>query len=148
LARELGVVHWKSGAAIEAARQCFADWFENRGGAEAGEVQAAISQVRLFIEQHGDSRFEPIIGTDRVVSNRAGWRSGNGLEREWLIPPETWRAEVALGHDAQFVARVLADRGMLMPGNDGGPTRVMKIHGKPMRVYIVTASILTGTNNE
>jgi uncharacterized protein (DUF927 family) len=146
LARELGVVHWKSGAAIESARQCFADWFKSRGGAEAGEVQAAISQVRLFIEQHGDSRFEPIIGTDRVVSNRAGWRRGDGLEREWLIPPETWK-EVALGHDAQFVARVLADRGMLACGNDG-LARVTKILGKSMRVYVVKASILAGADNE
>ena len=43
LARELGIVHWRANAAVEAAHQCFADWFENRGGAEAGEVQAAIS---------------------------------------------------------------------------------------------------------
>ena len=149
LARELGVVHWKSGAAIEAARQCFADWFENRGGAEAGEVQAAISQVRLFIEQHGDSRFEPTNGAaSRPVNNRAGWYKGDGVHREWLIPPETWKAEVALGHDAQFVARVLADRGMLTRGNDGGLTRVWKIHGKSMRVYVVKASILAGTDNE
>ena len=53
LARELGIVHWKSGTAIEAAHQCFRDWFENRGGAEAGEVQAAISQVRLLSNAMG-----------------------------------------------------------------------------------------------
>jgi putative DNA primase/helicase len=149
LARELGVVHWKAAAAIEAARQCFADWLENRGGAEAGEVQAAISQVRLFIEQHGDSRFEPADAPPpHPVNNRAGWYKGGGVHREWLIPPETWKAEVALGLDPQLVARVLADRGMLIRGNDGGLTRVMKIHGKSMRVYVVKASILAGTDNE
>ena len=31
LAHELGIVHWQPGAAIEAARQCFNDWFETRG---------------------------------------------------------------------------------------------------------------------
>ena len=67
--------------------RCFIDWFDSRGGAEAGEVQAAISQVRLFIERHGDSRFELVGTQDRNVNNRAGWRKGDGAEREWLIPP-------------------------------------------------------------
>jgi putative DNA primase/helicase len=149
LARELGVVHWRTGAAKEAAQQCFADWLENRGGAEAGEVQAAISQVRLFIEQHGDSRFEPADAASlRPVNNRAGWYKGEGEHREWMIPPETWKAEVALGHDPQLVARVLADRGMMAPGNDDAPTRVWKIRGKSQRGYVVKASILAGANNE
>ena len=60
LAREFGIVPWKEGEALEAATRCFNDWFDNRGGKEAGEVHAAISQVRLFIEQHGDARFEPL----------------------------------------------------------------------------------------
>jgi putative DNA primase/helicase len=149
LARELGVVHWKKGAAMEAAGQCFADWFENRGGAEAGEVQAVIAQVRLFVEQHGDSRFEPTDkSSERPVNKRAGWYKGEGEHREWLIPPETWKAEVARGHDPQFAARVLSGRGMLISGNDGGLTRVWKIQGKSQRGYVVTASILAGADNE
>jgi hypothetical protein len=56
------------GGALEAAGRCFHDWFEGRGGREAGEVQVALSQVRLFIEQHGDSRFEPLIGTLGAIS--------------------------------------------------------------------------------
>ena len=33
--------------------------------------------------------------------------------QEWWVTPEVWRAEVCAGHDAQFVARALAERGML-----------------------------------
>jgi putative DNA primase/helicase len=91
LACDLGIVRWQEGDALEAACRCFTDWFDSRGGAEAGEVQAAISQLRLFIEKHGDSRFETIGTQDRAVNNRAGWRKGDGSEREWLIPPETWK---------------------------------------------------------
>jgi putative DNA primase/helicase len=149
LAHELGIVYWQPGAAIEAARQCFNDWFETRGGVEAGEVHAAISQVRLFIERHGDSRFEPANApSQRPVNNCAGWYKGEGVHREWLIPPETWKAEVAGGLDPQFVARVLADRGMMAPRNDDGPTRVWKIRGKSQRGYVVKANILAGTDNE
>ena len=119
LACDLGVVPWSPREALEAARRCFADWFDSRGGAEAGEVQAAISQVRLFIEQHGDSRFETVGNVDRVVNNRAGWRKGDGPEREWLIPPETWKAEVTVGHNPTLVARELCERKMLKRAPDG-----------------------------
>jgi len=142
LAREFGIVPWKEGEALDAAGRCFRDWFESRGGMEAGEVQAAISQVRLFIERYGDCRFEPLGSTDRPVINRAGWRRGDGSDREWLIPPETWKAEVAVGQDPILVARVLADRGMLKRAKDGFQY-VERIQGRSTRVYVVTAVIVS-----
>jgi putative DNA primase/helicase len=142
LAREFGVVPFSEGEVLDAARRCLRDWLNSRGGTEAGEVQAAISQVRLFIEQHGDSRFEPL-GTppDRPVNNRAGWRRGDGGDREWLIPPETWKAEVAAGQDPVLVACVLADRGMLKRAKDGFQY-VERIQGRLMRAYVVTSRII------
>jgi len=149
LACALGVAPWQKGDAIEASRRCFVDWCESRGGGEAGEVQAAISKVRLFIEQHGDSRFEPMEETqDRPVHNRAGWRRGDGINREWLIPPETWKAEVTAGHEPNLVARVLAERGFLKLPRDGRHQRVEKIQGRSQRVYLVTASILSEPRHE
>ena len=65
-----------------------------------------------------------------------------------MIPPETWKTEVAEGLNPQSAARALADRGMLIPGNDTGLSRIEKIQGKSMRLYVVTASILAGTDNE
>jgi putative DNA primase/helicase len=147
LACDLKVVPWKQGEAIEASRRCFADWCDSRGGREAGEVQAAISKVRLFIEQHGDARFEPVEMQDRPFHNRAGWRRGDGVKREWLIPPETWKAEVAIGHDPKLVAGVLADRGFLRRASDGYQC-VEKIQGRPQRVYVVTANILSEPDHE
>jgi uncharacterized protein (DUF927 family) len=147
LACELGVVPWTKGDALEASRRCFIDWCDSRGGGEAGEVQAAISKVRLFIERDGDSRFELIGSQDRPVHHRAGWRRGDGPDREWLIPPETWKAEVTVGHDPRLVARVLADRGMLRRANDGHQC-VERIQGRPQRVYVVTASILSEPGHE
>ena len=147
LACDFGIVPWQKGDALEAARRCFADWFDSRGGAEAGEVQSAISQVRLYIERHGDSRFEAIGSGDRAVNNRAGWRKGDGTDREWLIPPEIWKAEVAVGHDTKLVARALADRGMLRRGPDSY-SRVERIQNRSQRVYVVTACILSEQGHE
>jgi putative DNA primase/helicase len=142
LARYLGVVPWLQGEALEAARRCFHDWFDSREGKEAGEVQAAIAQVRLFMQQHGNSRFEPLNSPpDRPVINRAGWRRGDGAGEEWLIPSETWKVEVATGHDPKLVARILAERGMLKRAKDGFQ-RVEKIQGRPQRVYVLTEGIM------
>jgi putative DNA primase/helicase len=147
LACDLEIVPWQKGDALKAACRCFTDWLDSRGGAEAGEVQAAISQVRLFIENHGDSRFEPIGTQNRPVNNRAGWRKGDGSEREWLIPSETWKSEVAVGHNPKLVARVLAERGMLKRANDGFQC-VERIQNIPQRVYVVTARILSEPGHE
>lgn len=142
LARAFGIVPWEEGEAIAAAGRCFQDWLDCRGGSEAGEVHAAISQVRLFIEQYGDARFERVDETDRPVLHRAGWRRGEGADREWLIPPEIWKAEVTAGLNPTMVARVLKDRGMPERAPDGFQ-QVVRIQGSPTRVYVLKAGIIS-----
>ena len=140
-----GIVPWAPGEAFAAAEAALASWVEGRGGTEGAEVREAVSRVRLFIETHGDSRFEPVEKSQdfRPVTNRAGWRKGAGSERVWLVPAETWKAEICSGLDAGLVARVLADRGMLERGNDG-LQRVHKIEGRSQRAYTITAEIMGG----
>ena len=53
LATEWGILPWEIGEATQAAAICFRAWLTERGGIGAGEVQAAIRQVRAFFEQHG-----------------------------------------------------------------------------------------------
>jgi putative DNA primase/helicase len=122
-------------------------WIELRGGTEPTEARQAIECVRLFIEQHGDARFASVDDADvRPVSNRAGYRKGGGAEREWWVLPEVWRAEICVGHDAQFVARVLARAGMLRTQAEGLQCRV-RIGNITPRAYVVTAAILEGASD-
>jgi putative DNA primase/helicase len=140
-----GIVPWAPGEAFAAAEAALASWVEGRGGTEGAEVREAISRVRLFIETHGDSRFEPVDKSDdfRPVTNRAGWRKGSGSERVWLVPAETWKTEICSGLDPGLAARVLADRGMLVRGDDGF-LRVHRIEGRSQRAYTITAEIMGG----
>jgi putative DNA primase/helicase len=147
LAREFGIVPWAPGEAIDAAAKCFSDWLDSRGGIEAGEVHAAISQVRLFIEQHGDSRFVDLDDSSRVVFNRAGWRRGHGSDREWLIPPEIWKHEVCAGLDPKIVARELEGWQMLERSSDGFQC-VRRIEGQLKRVYVLKPAIIAEEGNE
>jgi putative DNA primase/helicase len=148
LATALGVTPWREGEAREAAAWALGQWIDLRGGTEPAEVRQAVEQVRLFIETHGESRFEPVGDPEaRPVNNRAGWRKGSGAAREWMIPSETWKAEICHGLDPKLVARVLAERGMLLRAGDGFQP-VRKIGGANKRVYVVNSRIFDGGGDE
>jgi uncharacterized protein (DUF927 family) len=98
LATELDITPWKKGQATAATKWAFQCWLAQRGGGEAAEIRQAVEAVRLFIEQFGESRFDPLdVSEFRPAINRAGWRTGSGSTEQWLIPPETWKSEVCDG---------------------------------------------------
>jgi putative DNA primase/helicase len=147
LATELGVTPWKKGHATAAAKWAFQRWLAGRGGVEAAEMRQAVETVRLFIEQYGESRFDPLDVEDpRPALNRAGWRRGFGSTQQWLIPPETWKSEVCQGLDPNVVARTLAERHMLKRARDGFQS-VANIEGTSKRVYVITARIFDGSTD-
>jgi len=144
LATALGVTPWTEGEARAAAAWALEQWIIQRGGTEPAEIRQSIEQVRLFIEAHGEARFASLDCADaRTVINRAGWRRGEGQDREWLIPSEIWKAEICSGLDPKLVARTLAEAGMLKRASDGFQS-VRKIDGTNKRVFIVTAAIFDG----
>ncbi len=148
LAIALDVTPWPAGEAKAAAAWAFKAWLGNWGGSEPAEARQALNQVRLFIVQHGDSRFDPLDNPEAKPSpNRAGWRKGEGEEREWLIPPETWKAEICAGLDPKDVARTLAERGLISRIGDGFQA-VRSLNGASKRVYVINARILSGGDDD
>ena len=148
LAISFGVTPWREGEAMAAAAWALEQWISQRGGTEPAEARQAVEQVRRFIEAHGEYRFEPLDNGDaRDVPNRAGWRKGEGADREWLIPPETWRAEICAGLDHKAVARTLSEAGILRRSDDGFQ-QVRKIRGKSTRVFVIGAAIIEGGEHE
>jgi hypothetical protein len=128
----------------------FGRWVEGRGGAAvAAEERQAIARVRIFLQTYGDSRFEPLEGLYcthadepiRLTINRAGWRQGNGLDRQWFFPKEAWN-EMCGDLDPRLVADTLHGIGVLMKQGAGYPLIVKKIHGVSHRVYGLTAGAL------
>jgi uncharacterized protein (DUF927 family) len=148
LARIYGIVRWDVGAARNAAAWALERWIDRRGGTESAEARQAIEVVRLFIEQHGDARFATAEDLDaRPVPNRAGYRKGSGVKREWWILPEVWKNEICIGHDPQFVARTLAQAGVLRTQAKKLQANV-RVGGQTMRVYVVAARIIEGAADE
>jgi uncharacterized protein (DUF927 family) len=146
LAIEFGVLPWNPGDANDAAERVFEAWVDGRGGIEPEEVRQALTQVRRFFEENGDSRFQPVDAAKDAppVARRAGWSRGNGATRSWLVLPQVWKEEVCEGLDATETARILADRGVLRRDANGGKfARSERTPDGTKRVYVVTAAIFT-----
>jgi uncharacterized protein (DUF927 family) len=149
LATQFGVTPWREGEATAAAADALSRWIEARGGTEAAETRQAVEQVRAYIEQHGESRFQPVDEPDaKPVLNRLGLRKGRGAEREWWVLPQMFRTELCNGLDAQQVARILSERGMLR--RQGGCELQCVVNvggGSRVKAYVLTAAILDGGCN-
>lgn len=132
LARAFGIVPWPEGAAMEAARRCFAGWIEERGGTGAAEIADAVNRLRSFLEAHGSARFEPWKRDPRraVVINRAGFVKRGEEDPETGDPmgppvfhifPGTWTKEIMAGLDLCSVNAALVASGVIITDKDGKP---------------------------
>jgi uncharacterized protein (DUF927 family) len=163
LAIAMGITPWVQGDALNAAVLALDKWIKARGGAGAHEERQAIAQVRLIIEKHGDARFEPLAKPGPLVtaqnkaprglisvavhpvSNRLGWRWGDGADAKWFVLPEAWKTEFCNGHDPVAVAKTLGKLKMMsLPKTGRNLSRLIRIDGRPTRVYVITAAILAG----
>ncbi|MDD2898333.1 MAG: DUF927 domain-containing protein [Desulfuromonadaceae bacterium] len=134
---------WDESDATTAVKKCFEAWIEQRGGVGAREVDRIIEDVKLFIEQHGSSRFVDSDGNaDRIVTNRAGYRKGN----IFYILPEVFKKEVLKGHNDKFAKKVLVEHKILLPDIAAKRTdQTYRPHGEPtLRVYAIDSSSLLG----
>lgn len=123
LAEDWGIVPWKPGTAFDAAEQCFAVWLRNRGGAGASEDAAVESTTRLFMEQHGASRFQDMDNPAITCINRVGFRRNIEDGRtEYLVLPEAFKAEVIAGHNPTRAVRVLSAAGWLVRDSERDAT--------------------------
>jgi putative DNA primase/helicase len=164
LATVWGILPWDENQAERATAMCFNAWLAERGTTGAGEDEAAVRQVRQFIEQHGVSRFQvvrqggsfvddesyDVLGGETCI-NRAGWRQrGKDGRGEWTyyVLPEMWRQEVCKGIDPNRAARVLAERGFLERGEGKNLAKKTRIpeHGT-LRVYVMSGRIMAGEDS-
>lgn len=112
LARELGILP-EDFQPFEYARECFDSWLEKRGGAGALEDAEILAQVRLFIEQHGQSRFQDWYNPDATCVNRVGFRK----EDCFYCFPEAFKTEIIKGYSLKKAIEVLTKANWLKKQN-------------------------------
>jgi putative DNA primase/helicase len=64
------VTGWHEGEATQAAVRMFKSWLDGRGTMGSSDMEAAIRQVRAFIESHGASRFQIADDEQGKIINR------------------------------------------------------------------------------
>jgi len=123
LATEWGLLPWETNDAFRAAKKCYRGWLATRGTTGAMEDKALIDRVRLFITEHGDSRFQNLDGDESksfLVRDRAGFKfvekSGKLL---YLFTKEIFQKEICKGLDPTRAAAVLHQHGMLKRDSAG-----------------------------
>ncbi len=123
--------------AVGCVETCFNAWITQRGGIGASEDAAILATVRLFIEQHGMSRFQDM---DRCVDtcvNRVGFRREAHGVTEYIILPESFRTEVVRGYSPRRAGAVLRNAGWLRQ-SDGKSTTKRELPGLGrIRVYVL-----------
>jgi putative DNA primase/helicase len=118
LATEWSITGWPKGAATAATATCFEAWLDRRGSSGPAEIDSGIAQIRHFIEQHGESRFDSIDDgpvDNRLTINRCGFRRHTPAGIEYLVLPESFSSELRAGFDPKMLARSLIERGLLLP---------------------------------
>lgn len=141
------VTGWPQGTSLTAAAEMFKVWLGGRGTTGHKDDEAAMQQVRAFLEAHGASRFQDVTDTFARVVNRAGFkRTLPGGGTEYLILPEAFRREVCAGYDARATAQTLAGRGFLTRGDGRNLAKAEQLPelGRT-RVYVVSAKVLEAT---
>lgn len=153
MATEAGLTGWSKGEAIKGVHACFKSWLDNRGGAGDLEEMAILQQVRQFIAEHGDSRFQWVHRANDThaarVINRAGYRlwiteDGERVSNrtdqyvnygedkppayensscEYLVLADVFKNEICKGLDYKLAQKVLHEKGFLRAGTEGNKTR-------------------------
>ena len=147
LATEYGLTGWQEGEAIHAAAEGFRLWRSMRGTGNDEKWQIA-ERMSGFLERHGDGRFSDAGSRDEAsVKDRAGWWRDTAVGREYLLTAEAMR-EAMKGFDFNRALDVLQELGALQkPGADGKRARLLRIGGRPVRLYPINPDKLTGGNH-
>ncbi len=130
------------------AERCFHDWLAARGGIGASEDAAILAVVRLFIEQHGVSRFQDLDRVADTCPNRVGFRRNVRSVTEYIILPESFRAEIIRGFSPRRAAAVLRKAGWLQL-SDGKNTTKRELPGMGrVRTYVLVLPDESGNDDE
>lgn len=130
LATHFGITQWEQDLATAAVGTCFKDWLAYRGDDQDLEEKKILSQAQLFFEMHGDSRFSVwFCESNTKTYNRAGFKKAEGDRMEYYVLEEVFKNEICQGYDWRRAAKLLVEKGYLMPSSDKKSTRTEVLPG-------------------
>lgn len=146
LATSYGILPWQQGEAFKAASICFSAWLDARGGLGSAELKDGLSQVCMFFQLHGSSRFENLDNEiEQRIVNRAGYRKRINGEDCFCVFPEVFRTEICQGLDSKYIGAELERLGLLHTDH-GRQTKKVWIDGTSKSFFVLPITILSGND--
>lgn len=149
LASDLGVTGWPAGAAFEAVGRVHDDWLAENGSGNLEEKQA-LTQIRLFLELHGESRLRRRAGDEeRVIQNHAGWYELSVKDGtvDYYLKPMVFEKEICKGFRKDAVIGWLDARGLLRY-NPGRKQLRFRANEGAVWVYCISSKIFDDDNSD
>jgi uncharacterized protein (DUF927 family) len=153
VATAYGITGFVQGECAWAAATCYKDWLEKRGTAGASDEMTMVNQVLLFLELHGESRFEDLCtpsqedsSKKRYVLNRAGVIKNSSApgQKEFVILPQVFREEICKGFDHKAVEEALIARGIMLKDGQHNLLRRTIDTNKRERCYVIPVNQVSG----
>jgi hypothetical protein len=149
LATEWGLTGWREGESIAAAERCYSEWLRARGTKTSSDIEAAMAQVKGFIETKSASRF-PLLSRGQVdaagerILDRAGFRRLKETgEVEYVIFREVFKTDVCKGHSYRAVLKALDRQGFLVREEECSMTVKRRLPELGViRVYCISGEFL------
>jgi len=169
LATRAELTGWPTGAAEHASRRLFLDWLGARGTRGDAEELAAVRQVAGLLGQHAESYFpwwhragddhRPNAPKRWGLRKLLGWQGtpieteqmrdlaiqdghAKSFAAEFYVLASAFREDICRGFDPRYVARVLYQRGYLLPENEKRLDRKERLPGiGAARCYVIKPEI-------
>jgi putative DNA primase/helicase len=150
LAIEYGILPWKQGDAVKAAKVGYDAWQSQRTRGN-DEPRQILDRVNAFIERHGDARFsdkdaprEDKYGNSTPgIRDRTGWWTDDATHgRVYLFTSDGLR-EALTGFDFSRALNVLEAAGALvLPNEKSEHRKAYKIGGRKVSLYAIVSEKL------
>lgn len=150
LATLWNITGWPEGETKKSAQCCLEAWIKERGGVGLQEHQVIIEQVRLFFEQHAESRFSDWNNSKSVPTrDRVGYKRIVDGEIQFLVFPQSFKREICDNSRSKLrlVTEVCEKAGMLIRGKGNRRQTTIRLPhtGQPSSVYLFNSSVLSET---
>ncbi len=146
LATQYGITGWNYDSIMPLIMKNFYSWLEDKGGVGSQEDKQALTQIRLFFEKYGDTRFQYLADghpiTDRAPHERAGYRQFFNGQTFFCCFKSYFEEIIAKGLDTKHVKRLLREQGILETDKDKPRfDKVVRVEGKLTRMYVINHKI-------
>jgi putative DNA primase/helicase len=108
LAILMDILPFAPGMAEAAAATCLTAWLDERGGVADKEETDILAKLRVYITEHGNSRFEDKLSSEIGLRDRAGWFE-NVLDVKGALPPNDQR-EMIFHFQGDVFTKIIAPK--------------------------------------